>query len=265
MASVGAAVVLPPLRHYSETAQQARQYNCRSNAGKFPRERRRFAICEASGILVWMEKETLPPANFALTAAIFEGSLVFLAVGLGWLLDRSPLETLHWDVWAVLVTPLAVLPPLGLVLLCLWRPLGMFADIMQVVDQMLAPLFRQCSAAEMAIISLLAGLGEEMLFRGVFQAAIAHWAENYGGTAAFLGGTAADWFAVAATGVLFGLAHSINRSYTLLAGLVGLYLGWLWMVSGSLLLPVAVHALYDFLVLIYLVKIRRPRPESGAS
>ena len=209
-----------------------------------------------------MEKETLPPARFALTAAMFEGSLVFLAVGLGWLVDRSPLETLHWDMWAILISPLLVLPPLGLVLLCLWQPLGLFADVMQVVDQMLVPLFRQCTAAEMAIISMLAGLGEEMLFRGIFQASLAHWTENYGGTAAFLGGTAADWFAIAATAVIFGLAHSINRSYAVLAGLVGLYLGWLWMVSGSLLLPVAVHALYDFLVLIYLVKIRGNSPLS---
>jgi hypothetical protein len=210
-----------------------------------------------------MEGKPLPPAGFALTAAIFEGSLVFLAVGLGWLVDRSPLETLHWDFRAILISPLLVLPPLGLVRLCVWRPLGMFADILRVVDEMLVPLFRQCTAAEMAIISLLAGLGEELLFRGVFQASIAHWAEDYGGTALFLGGTAADWFAVAVAAVIFGLAHSINLPYAVLAGLVGLYLGWLWMVSGSLLLPIATHALYDFLALLYLVKIRGPRLASG--
>jgi hypothetical protein len=203
-----------------------------------------------------MDENPLPPPNFALTAAIFEGSLVFLAVGLGWLLDLSPLETLYGNPLAALAGPLAALPPLGLVMLCLWRPLGFFAQIRRVVEQMLVPLFRQCTVAEMAIISLLAGLGEETLFRGVVQAYVAQWVSPFGGQAVFLGGTAADWSAAAVAAVLFGLVHCVNFPYALLAGLIGLYLGWLWMVSGSLLLPVTTHAVYDFLALLYLVKIR---------
>ena len=109
-----------------------------------------------------------------------------MAVGLGWLVGQSPLETLHWDVRGLLVSPLLALPPLGLVWLCLWRPIGPLADLVRVVDQMLTPLFRQCTLAEMAIICLLAGLGEEMLFRGVIQAGIANWASD-GPATTFLG------------------------------------------------------------------------------
>jgi uncharacterized protein len=55
----------------------------------------------------------------------------------------------------------------------------------------------------------------------------------------------------------------VNRSYAMLAGVIGLYLGWLWMATGELLLPIAVHALYDFLALVYLVKIRPRRQPVG--
>ena len=42
----------------------------------------------------------------------------------------------------------------------------------------------------------------------------------------------------------------------MLAGLIGLYLGWLWLAVGNLLVPIVVHALYDFVALMYLVKVR---------
>jgi len=208
-----------------------------------------------------MDDKSLPPPNFALTAAIFEGALVFLAVGLGWLAGRSPLETLHWDASAILLTPLMIVPPLILMLLCMYVPVRPFSDILQVADQTLVPLFRPYSVAEMAIISALAGLGEEMLFRGVFQASLARWAASgdVPMTGTFLGGSAAAWLALIVVAVLFGLAHAVNLGYALMAGLIGLYLGWLWMVSDSLMIPIITHAIYDFLALLYLVKIRHPR------
>jgi membrane protease YdiL (CAAX protease family) len=58
--------------------------------------------------------------------------------------------------------------------------------------------------------------------------------------------------------VLFGLVHAITRAYVVIAALFGAYLGWLWLVTGDLTVPIVVHALYDFLVLVYLM--RRPAP-----
>ena len=37
-----------------------------------------------------MDDNALPPRNFALIAALFEGALVFVAAGLGWLLTNPP-------------------------------------------------------------------------------------------------------------------------------------------------------------------------------
>jgi len=205
--------------------------------------------------------EHFPPSpHFALVAAIFEGGLAVIAVGLGWLLDVDPMATLRfaWEHvgWALAAT----LPPLGLLWVCLicpWRP---FRRLSRVVDEFMLPLVARCSLAELAVISTLAGLGEEMLFRGIVQAGIARWVEKVSFPAAWspptveaIGVTAG----LAAAAVLFGLAHRITNLYAVLAGLIGLYLGCLWLWTGNLLVPIAVHALYDFLALVYLVKVRR--------
>ena len=114
-----------------------------------------------------------PPMSFAFTAGLFEAMLLLAAVGAGWLLRVSPLETLHASVRAAVIGALAALPALGVMIVCVRWPGQWFAQLRTVVDELLGPLFRQLTLTEMAIISLLAGLGEEVLFRGVFQAAIA--------------------------------------------------------------------------------------------
>jgi membrane protease YdiL (CAAX protease family) len=201
-----------------------------------------------------IEKDDLPtPQSFALIAGIFEGGLALLAVGLGWLLGQRPLETFRWSLadagWGVAAT----VPPLvmfGLCLKCPWRP---FVELVRVVDSFVVPLFRHVRVVELAAISLLAGLGEEMLFRGVIQQAVTDWVgEPYGH---------AVGLAVAA--FLFGLVHRITLTYAILAGLIGLYLGAIWLLSGNLLVPILAHALYDFVAMVYLVRLRRQEPDDS--
>ena len=180
--------------------------------------------------------------NFPLMAAAFEGSLVALAIVLGWLLGTWPLETFHFDPYHVLLALGATVPPLALFWLCIKFPLGPLKEIVQLMDEKVVPLFRDCRLVQLAVIAALAGLGEEMLFRGVVQEWIA--------------GPCGPWIGLLAAAVLFGLLHAVTLTYALLAGLIGLYLGWLWMETDNLLVPVTVHGLYDFLVLAYLVKAR---------
>ena len=150
-------------------------------------------------------------------------------------------------------------------LVCVRWPVWPFADIRRVVDDTLVPLFRQFSMGEMAIISLLAGLGEEMLFRGVLQAGIARWTSGDGPQIVWHGQTASAWFALVVVAVLFGLAHGVNFAYAILAGVIGLYLGWLWMLTDSLIVPITAHAVYDFLALLYVVKIRGSDDRAGGA
>ncbi len=185
--------------------------------------------------------------HFPLMAAVFEGCLTPLAIALGWLLSTPPLATLfHFDGRDALLGVAAALPPLGLFWFCLvcpWRP---FTEITKITVETLVPLFRQCGLAQLAIISALAGLGEETLFRGVVQAGTAQWIDGPNGV----------WLSLLLAAVLFGLLHLITPTYAVLAGLIGLYLGWLWLLSGNLLTPIITHGTYDFLALVYLAKVK---------
>lgn len=181
-------------------------------------------------------------------AIVVEGGLGLIAVGLGAWLDRPPWEMIQWN-WAGAAWGAAAGLPLLVGLLgVVWLPLGPLVRLARVVDELLVPLFRDCRLVELALISALAGLGEEMLFRGVVQLTIA---EGFGGTP----GT---WIGIAAAAILFGLLHPITTSYAVLAGLVGLYLGWLFAVSGNLLAPIVAHGVYDFFALVYLVRLKNP-------
>jgi membrane protease YdiL (CAAX protease family) len=197
-----------------------------------------------------MEEEFTPPKNFVVTAALFEGGLAVAAVVLGRVLGYPPLESFHW-VWSDFAWGLlGTLPPLFVFYLCVETPFKPLGPTTKVVDELLVPLFKNCRLLELAIISLLAGLGEEMLFRIIVQQSLADW----------IGGSAGPWIGLLAAAVLFGLLHLLTPVYGLMAALIGLYLGWLWMASGNLLVPITVHATYDFVALVYLVRIRKGTP-----
>jgi hypothetical protein len=91
----------------------------------------------------------------------------------------------------------------------------------------------------------VAGISEEILFRGVIQP----WLEvSWGLTAGLL-----------LSNVLFGLVHSVTPLYSVLAGLVGIYLGVMMDIQGdrNLLTPIIIHALYDFLAFLALMRAYR--------
>ncbi len=191
----------------------------------------------------------MPTKHFALAAAIFEGSLVAVAIALGWLLGQPPLKTFHMGLYHAALGVAATLPPLALFGLCLKCPLRPFETISRILDEMVVPLFRDCRFTELAIIAALAGIGEEMLFRGVIQAAVAQQ----------IGGPQGVWAGLVVAALLFGLLHPVTPTYAVLAGSIGLYLGWLWLACGNLLVPIIAHGLYDFLALLYLVRAKRQR------
>lgn len=130
---------------------------------------------------------------------------------------------------------------------------GPFAPVRFWLESTATPLMRPWTLGQIAWISLLAGVGEELLFRGAIQG----WASDRWGPAAGL---------VLASGV-FGAAHSVSLRYALLTLGVGVYLGLLLQVTGSLLAPLLTHALYDFIALVYLLRLHRPLgpPEGPAT
>ena len=196
--------------------------------------------------------EPVDISYFTLIAGAFEGGLVFVAWGVGWLIGYPPLETLSWSAGDFLIGLLATTPlVVGLVLINRY-PIGPLAGLKRVVHDLIVPLFKGTSIPEFAAIAALAGLGEELLFRGLLQGALAGWLSSH------IDPQAAVLIALITASLVFGLLHFITPMYAILCVLVGIYLGGLWIWTGNLLVPIVVHALYDFVALVYLVRSSGP-------
>ncbi len=188
--------------------------------------------------------------RFALTAAAFEASLTVVAIALGWLVGQPPLQTFEFNLPDAAIGLLATAPLLVVFWGCLKAPLEPLRRIAAIMDETVVPLFQDCDPMQLAIVSLLAGVGEEMLFRGVIQPSVAQQ----------IGGPWSVWLGLLVAAVLFGLLHLITPTYAILAALIGGYLGWLWIFFGNLLVPIVAHAAYDFVAMLYLVKLRGSTP-----
>jgi membrane protease YdiL (CAAX protease family) len=175
-----------------------------------------------------------------------EGGLAGGALLLGWLLGQRPWEYVGWDWQALGLGVLTSLPPLALFFVLYRWPVGPLEQLKYTTTHLVQDLFGRCTIWELAFIALLAGVGEEWLFRGVLQKLAESWLQ--------------PWVALLVVSVFFGLLHCITPTYGVLATGMGLYLGWLAMTIENLLPVMANHAFYDFVALVYLVK--RPRSDA---
>jgi uncharacterized protein len=183
-------------------------------------------------------------------AIIFEGGLIVLALGLGWLIGSPPFAEL-FPRWRSVGLGLAATAVPLVVFWWLaesrWPPLRrLMVEVERIVE-----VFSGCSYGEIALVSALAGLGEEGFFRGVVQAGLAAWVH--------------PWAAIIGASALFGLGHFITPAYAVVAGLFGVYLGALFFASGDLLPSIIAHSLYDFVALIYLLRKLRLRNAASAA
>jgi hypothetical protein len=180
--------------------------------------------------------------------ALAEGGLVLVALGAGEWIGVAPFATFAWTTRGLAAGMVATAPLLVGLRWCRRTRFGPVARLVRLVEERLAPWLAGARPIELALIAALAGLGEEALFRGVVQAALA---ERLPGSAA-----------VAVTALLFGLAHPLTVTYAIAAALVGAYLGWLQLASGNLLVPIVTHAAYDLVALRLLLDVKDTRPSS---
>jgi membrane protease YdiL (CAAX protease family) len=187
------------------------------------------------------------PGSIVLLAIVFEGGLGLVAVAVGWSLGHDLLAHVHWTWQAVLWGVGGTLPP---AVVLYWRAQtagSVCHALAQLVRQMLRPYFAGSTWGDLALVSLAAGMGEELLFRGLLQELLAIWV--------------CPWIGLLLVSLLFGMAHFISRAYAVLAALMGAYLGGLSLVCDNLLVPIVAHALYDFLALMYLLRTDQPTGE----
>jgi uncharacterized protein len=165
----------------------------------------------------------------------FQGALVVIALVLALLLGLRPWDDIEWSGSAFVLTLLATLP-MVLALDLLGRvDWAWVRGIGEVIRDFLLPMFRNAPPGTLIAVALLAGIGEELLFRGVLQAGLESW----------LG----PWPALLLASLLFGLAHFVTVGYFALAVLIGIYFGLLYQWTGNLLVPMLAHALYDWIAL----------------
>jgi CAAX protease family protein len=104
----------------------------------------------------------------------------------------------------------------------------------------LRPIARGISTTGIVVVALLSAVGEELLFRGLLQ----------------------PWIGLVPQALLFGIVHQIRGPsrwvWVAWASFVGLALGGIFALTGSLLGPLAAHALINGLNLDYL---KRHDPE----
>ena len=170
-------------------------------------------------------------------ALVFEGGLVGIALGLGWLLDTPAFAQFQLS-WRGVSQ--GVLATLLLVLCAGFLEYTPVKDLFRLSRAHIIRLFSDASLLDLALVAGVAGLGEEVLFRGVIQTSLA---THFGPLAGVL---------IAA--ILFGLVHSLSLAYVISATLIGIYLGCLLLICDNLLVPIITHGLYDFIVLVVLIR-----------
>ncbi len=187
-----------------------------------------------------------PQPNLPTSAMLgVQFGIVVLAVVLAFIFRIDLLGAMDFSVEAVNGGVIGTIPML---LLGWWLFRSNWAwvlELRQLMESALIPLFRNAPAGTVFLVSLLAGVGEELLFRGVIQ----------GGLEGLIGA----WPALILASVIFGALHALTRAYFIIATLMGLYLGWIYMETGNLLIPILIHFLYDWIVLrFYLSRNRKP-------
>ena len=128
-----------------------------------------------------------------------------------------------------------------------------------ITDRVLRPVagLLPVTAAErraFALVALTAGITEELLYRGFLVAVVEAVTPSLG-----FGG------ALVVTSAFFGAAHAYQGVVGIaLTGVMGAALASLYAVSGSLLLPIAVHVLVDLRILLLLPAQPDSQPDSAS-
>lgn len=235
------------------------------------------------------QDDTQSPDEVFLTAVLFEIVLGLIALALGWCLGPDPRDlipeisfdagllrslwnmvsgSMGWDSvpGGILLGLVATIPMLILIEIVRRIPCEPVRELERLSDDGMMKTLLSLSPMEMIAISLCAGIGEELLFRGWLM----YWlVDVYQAITTATGGvpssSAGLIAALVASSIAFGLVHPISKLYIVLAAVMGLYFGCLVIWTGNLLVPITAHAAYDAAQMLMTGRAERLEKETEAS
>jgi len=182
-----------------------------------------------------MDKKTL-----LLLTVITEGGLYFLGLIL---MSAAQIELRSVFIFSWGATGIALLMTLPMFAFLYinthssWKPI---VQLKEEMEEKIVPIFSGTNHIDLALIAFFAGVGEELFFRG--------WMQNV------LINKSGVWIGILVTSAIFGLLHYLSATYAIYAFVTGIYLGVIYHVSGNLYIVMTIHAVYDFIALVYLVR-----------
>ncbi|MDR1922966.1 MAG: CPBP family intramembrane metalloprotease [Planctomycetaceae bacterium] len=196
--------------------------------------------------------------HFFQQAVIFEMGLAIVALFLGFIFGvrvfvvGDVVRGIGKDLFLQIIG--SVLPLIGCYFLLQKLPFVGLREVDRIVRELFNDQMSHLTVWQLALISLAAGFGEELLFRGLLQSGISSAASDFRvwNLSAASNRMLLDITTITLVSILFGAAHAITRMYFWLALLSSVYFGVLLILSENILVPIAAHATYDFFVFMYI-------------
>ena len=120
--------------------------------------------------------------------------------------------------------------------------IGWFEEASQVGERMFLQLMQGAGGWHFLALSLAAGVGEELFFRG--------WLQSFLQIQLGMFGDLAPWLAIVLASMAFGIVHPVTKGYVVLAFLLGGLLGTAYYLSDNILVPIIAHTVYDFALMV---------------
>jgi uncharacterized protein len=178
-------------------------------------------------------------------AVMVEGAIALLALVLAWLFSVPLREQFPRGMpfaWAVVRGLVVTVPMLAVFWWLVHSDRPTFRELRRQVEWLIGEMFPSASIGQLAMVAVLAGVGEELLFRGVVQTLLVDWTTPAVG--------------IVLGSLLFGGMHALSKIYFVLATIIGLCFGWLAWHYHDLVAPIVAHTVYDFVALLYLSRSR---------
>ena len=191
--------------------------------------------------------------GFVLYMILFEGTMallgalfaLFCGLDLGKAFQTSDMA----DFFNQLALGIGIAAAMGIVFTILDHvPWSQLKKVSEKTKEIVNEAFKNTSHFNRFLVCLLAGVGEEVLFRGfIFIAIFEFW--SWG-----LEYNMNIFAAIIISSVLFGLGHHITLMYFFISSLLGAFFCLVFLWTGSLIAPVVAHALYDFYAIEFALK-----------